>query len=195
MNRLINSMLIGISFASVSLHASDDAMNNVASGHWKVGVFYGMSEKQNNLVLRNSESLIYYDYKEVPLYGLSLDYVLDIQEKHFLGLRASMGVSNESYNKTTTVLAKDRNDGNPYISTLETGLLWGYHYNKNFDYTLGINTISQVTERNYLDDSFSSSLQRQNIELGVDYYLTTNIQLWLRGASDKSGKIGMSYYK
>jgi len=163
---------------------------------WKggeVGAFIGLSSTQDALELSSGKRRIYYDYAQVPLIGLLASYAYEVYSHHQIGVKAILSKSFESYESTSYSSKKSRNDGDPDILHLETGIYYGYRYHIKNEFSVGTNVYLDQVERHYSNGDYEGSVLSGNIELGYGYYVNPQFKIWTKITQDFSGNIGMSW--
>jgi len=166
---------------------------NVSWSSFEVGFYYALSASQDSLEMISNNSKIFYNYENVPMYGITLSYLYKIVNSQYMGLKLNYALSFETYTNSESLENKSRNDGNPLISQLGATLLYGYRYNIKTEVTAGLNIVQESVTRTYANNSYKADIQMINIELGVGYYLFPIFKIWAEVDSGLSTKIGFSY--
>lgn len=159
---------------------------------FELGFYVGFTGAQDSLEMTSSNSKIYYDYDQVPLYGLNASYAYKLFNSQYIGAKIFLASASESYDTSSVSTTKSRNDGNPAILRYGAGLYYGYRYHLKTELSAGLNYVSDSVTRNYTNNSYSATVRTVNIEVGAGYYILPYLKIWGSISSDSSKRAGVA---
>ena len=160
---------------------------------YEVGVFYGMSNSQDELEMSSDDNKIYYDYAHVPMIGIQASYVHKILSSQYIGAKLFFSKAFENYEETSFSTSKSRNDGDPSILRLGAGLHYGYRYHLRTEFSVGMNYYQDTVTRTYANNTYTATVNGFNANVGVGYYVLSWMKIWANVGSDLSGNVGVSW--
>ena len=188
-----NNYLLGESGVICSGYNTQLIENDSSWNSLELGIYYALSSSQKSLEMISNNHKIFYDYEDVPMYGINLSYLYKIVNSQYIGIKLNYAKSFETYSQTSSLDTKSRNDGDPSISQTGATLIYGYRYHIKVEGTVGLNYTKESVIRTYTNNSYKAEITSINAEIGIGYYIVPYLKIWGDINSVLSTKVGISW--
>lgn len=185
--------LLGKNGAICSAYDTKLIEKESAWSSWEFGVFYTTSDTKDKLALSSDESKIFYDYANIAMYGLNATYLYKVLDSQYAGLKLSYAFAPQTYTSTPASNTKTRADGDPRISKVGAGVVYGYRYHIKTEVSTALNVYTQNVTKTYTNNTYETTFTTVDLEVGVGYYIMPSIKLWGSINSELCYALGVSY--